>query len=267
MSAIRYRLLTDERESADYKRGLGLGLLCIMISIWFHLVGFVIWQSLDREAVNDFYFSLQNEAPPLELTLVMNEPIQVEEVEAGPGAADEAPPVEDADPAVGAETETAPEEGAMVAEPAEAPDDLATGEILSAAESAAAGVDPDPPISVEGEAPERRSYYTAIRRAVNTRWIMPPDARHQFRPGRLTVDFTIGREGTLLRMVVIQSTGNPSLDHAGFEAIRSAAPFPPLPEELQKFSQLDIRMHFDYKAHYVSSGEMKSTAELGVATR
>jgi TonB family protein len=50
---------------------------------------------------------------------------------------------------------------------------------------------------------------------------------------------------------VVQSTGNAVLDHAGLEAIRSSAPFPPFPADFKKFSQLDIRMNFDYKAQYL----------------
>lgn len=71
------------------------------------------------------------------------------------------------------------------------------------------------------------------------------------RSGRLTVDSTALPQGGLSRMTVIDSTGNTTLDHAGQEAIRAAVPFPPFPEELKKFSQLEIRMHFDYKAQHL----------------
>jgi outer membrane biosynthesis protein TonB len=54
--------------------------------------------------------------------------------------------------------------------------------------------------------------------------------------------------------VVEESTGNAILDHAGLEALRSAAPFPPFPPELAAFSQLDLTMIFDYQARYLRRG-------------
>ena len=84
------------------------------------------------------------------------------------------------------------------------------------------------------------------------RWLVPPEARVNFHPGRLVVSCTIGRDGALLRFVVEESTGRAVLDHAGLEALRSAAPFPPFPQELAAFSQLDITMIFDYQARYLS---------------
>ncbi|MDR0880933.1 MAG: TonB family protein [Candidatus Adiutrix sp.] len=218
MSAIRCRLLNDEREPADFQRDLGLVSLCLLLSVFSHLLFFSIWQTLDQTAESLFYFELASEAPPLELELEL--------------------------------TLNMDEAGLQLTAPDEGPEAPAAGE-LPAPSPADPEVNPDPPISVENEAPAHKSYYTAIRMAVNSRWLIPPAAQSQSRPGRLTVDFTIGRQGALLRWVVIESTGNAVLDHAGQEAIRSAAPFPPFPEALSKFSQLDIRMNFDYIAKVV----------------
>lgn len=257
MSSIRHSLLDDRREQEDWRRGLGLMLLCVLISVWIHLTGFFIWERLDQNAADHFVFELQAEHPTMELTLVFNEPVtpleilsETAETGAGEGAlagADSAetggPPLSDA------------EEAMLTAMAAALPGlngDLAASQPLPAEELVdPTPVNPEPPISVEGQAPDRKSYYTAIRMAVNKHWIIPPAAKDRYRPGRLTVDFTISPQGEVWLMVVIGSTGNAILDHAGQEAIRSAAPFPPFPDDLKKFSQLEIRMHFDYKAQYL----------------
>lgn len=102
--------------------------------------------------------------------------------------------------------------------------------------------------------PALRSYYTQLRGAVARRWILPPGAADAFQPGRLTVDFTLDPEGWLTALVVIASSGSASLDHAGLEALRSAAPFPPFPSELAHLEQLTIRLNFDYQTQGLAQG-------------
>jgi len=257
MNSIRYSLLADNRDQMDWRSGLGLILFCFMLSVWFHLVGFIIWQSLDQNVGDNFVFELQPENSPLELTLVFNEPLiplnmASETLGAGnsstSGAEEQSARAPDSDfPDAEKDLLTA-----MVADLPEINREITENELLPLNELGdPTPINPEPPIRVEGEAPERKSYYMAIRMAVNNRWIIPPAAKTRFRPGRLTVDFTIGRGGELLRWVVVESTGNTILDHAGLEAIRSASPFPPFPDDLIQYSQLDIRMHFDYKAQYL----------------
>lgn len=253
MSSIRPSLLADQRDQEDWRRGLILILICVLLSVWIHLTGFIIWQRLDQNAADHFVFELHSENPTMELTLVFNEPVNPLEIisetgagegtASGPDSAKVDPPLSEAEQAMLT---------AMVANLPEINGAVAASQPLPLDEEAdPTPVRPEPPISVEGQAPERKSYYTTIRMAVNNRWIIPPAAKNRFRPGRLTVDFMITPQGRVDRLLVIESTGNTILDHAGQEAIRSATPFPPFPEELKKFSQLEIRMHFDYKAQHL----------------
>lgn len=257
MNSIRYSLLADDRDQKDWRSGLGMILLCFMLSVWFHLVGFIIWQSLDQNVANNFVFELQPESPPLELTLVFNDPLipldmASETLGAGTSLTNEAEDPTTGEPDSGFSGADKNLLTAMVDDLPEINREITEKELLPLNElDDPTLINLEPPIRVEGEAPERKSYYMAIRMAVNNRWIIPPAAKTRFRPGRLTVDFTIGRGGELLRWVVVESTGNTILDHAGLEAIRSASPFPPFPDDLTQFSQLDIRMHFDYKAQYL----------------
>lgn len=254
MSSIRPSLLADQRDQEDWRRGLILVLICVLLSVWIHLTGFIIWQRLDQNAADNFIFELHSENPTMELTLVFNEPVSPLEILSETGAGEGA--VSDSNSAETAPTLSEAEEAMLTAMAANLPEingAVAESQPLPLDEKAdPTPVNPEPPIRVEGQTPERKSYYTTIRMAVNNRWIIPPAAKNRYRPGRLTVDFTIIPDGNLSRMVVINSTGNTTLDHAGQEAIRAAAPFPPFPEELEKFSQLEIRMHFDYKAQHLT---------------
>jgi protein TonB len=101
---------------------------------------------------------------------------------------------------------------------------------------------------LEKTAPAAKSYDTLIRSAVATHWILPPEARSNFQPGRFTASLTLDPRGDILHIVVEESSGSTSLDHAAMEALRAASPYPPFPEELQNLEQMTFRIHFDYLA-------------------
>ncbi|MDR1109649.1 MAG: TonB C-terminal domain-containing protein [Deltaproteobacteria bacterium] len=107
---------------------------------------------------------------------------------------------------------------------------------------------PDNTINLEDTAPQFKSYHTSVRSAVARRWILPPEARTNFQPGRFTAVMTLSRQGQILLIVVEESSGSPGLDFAAMEALRGAAPYPPFPSDLEEFGQLNFRLHFDYRA-------------------
>ena len=290
MTAIRYSLLADQRDDADYiKRCILVGVLCFLVSMAAHLLFFTVWQLLDSDPGNSFHFTLTGENVPIELVLTFGEvtddgqapeslPSQtaadpsLSSSTAGEGglfspqgewsdsswggnifeALNNLPPDEGYDDGSYDDPLSVASPGIQNAIPQSMVDQaLAQTELVPAADDGQLDtINPDPPISLEHQAPPFKSYFTTVSRAVNSRWIMPPAAKNQFRPGRLTVLFTIRKDGEMLRLVVQESSGNATLDHAGLEALRSAAPFPSFPPELSHRDQLDIIMHFDYKATY-----------------
>jgi protein TonB len=88
-------------------------------------------------------------------------------------------------------------------------------------------------------------------------WILPPEARSNFQPGRFTAVMTLGRHGQIALIAVEESSGSPSLDYAAMEAIRGAAPFEPFPPELAEHEQLSFRLHFDYRAVYRQAAPLR----------
>lgn len=105
-------------------------------------------------------------------------------------------------------------------------------------------------ISLESKAPQYVSYLAKVKAAVKSRWIFPPAAREKRQTGRLTAMFTLDKSGSLVKIVVEESSHNEILDHAALEAVRGAAPFPRFPEHIM-LERLNIRAHFDYRVRYV----------------
>jgi TonB family protein len=66
------------------------------------------------------------------------------------------------------------------------------------------------------------------------------------KPGKLIVEFSILRDGTLQYTKLIQTSGDPSIDQALIDAIQSAAPFQPLSPEA-KDKPLKLRWHMEFK--------------------
>ncbi|MDR3038769.1 MAG: energy transducer TonB [Candidatus Adiutrix sp.] len=251
MTALRPSLLLD-RAPLDLPREAGTLLLCLLIATWLHLVFFIAWETLAGDGPGLFRIEMPTEAPPLEIVLTLGEE------PAAPAPIPEAQPPEPAVP--DEDTAPPPPESPPAAQPEEAGAramEIAESLLQAQLRPEAAGegdeqANPSPPVTVEPVAPRFKSYNTTVRGAVAANWLMPPEARANFQPGRLVVNCTIGRDGGLLRLVVDESTGNAILDHAGLEALRSAAPFSPFPPELAAFSQLDITIIFDYQARYLS---------------
>ena len=62
---------------------------------------------------------------------------------------------------------------------------------------------------------------------------------------RVILLFTIGRDGRLLSIKTVKSSGQPLSDVAAKTAVELTAPFKPLPPEY-KGNSIDIEFRFDY---------------------
>jgi TonB family protein len=110
---------------------------------------------------------------------------------------------------------------------------------------------------VEKTAPRLKSYNTTVRGAVARHWLLPPEARSNFQPGRFTAVMTLDRKGRVILITVEESSGSSTLDYAAMEALRGAAPYEPFPEELLHNEQLSFRLHFDYRAVYRQAASLR----------
>lgn len=85
--------------------------------------------------------------------------------------------------------------------------------------------------NTDSEMDELRRYMAAVRKAVKARIVYPAAAREAGQTGVPDVSFIIGQDGTIQpgSVRIRNSSGNPLLDESALQAVRTAAPFPPLP--------------------------------------
>ena len=78
----------------------------------------------------------------------------------------------------------------------------------------------------------RNDYLSNLFRHLAPYRVRSRTARAGSQSGRIMSRVTVARNGAVLGVSIEQSSGSPALDAAELEAIRSAAPFPPLPASM-----------------------------------
>jgi TonB family protein len=88
-----------------------------------------------------------------------------------------------------------------------------------------------------------RSYLTQILAAVKRNWqaVLPESARRGERRGKVTVRFSVSRDGKVTNVQITVPSGTEALDLAAIAGISATNPFPPLPPE---YNGLPIRLQF-----------------------
>ncbi len=89
------------------------------------------------------------------------------------------------------------------------------------------------------------SYLLHLKQKIEAVWIYPKVASSAGLGGDLTVEFTLSKDGRLVGIGLLDSTGNQILDDAALNAIKDAAPYLPFPPRL-KTQRLKIRAKFIY---------------------
>ncbi len=79
-----------------------------------------------------------------------------------------------------------------------------------------------------------KNYLNTIRRRIEARKNYPFMARRMGIEGRVITEFTIDKNGGLLGLKIKRTSGYTILDQAAINAIKDAAPFPPLPHNISK---------------------------------
>ncbi len=95
------------------------------------------------------------------------------------------------------------------------------------------------------------SYMEHIKNKIQDVWTYPEYARESNEEGSLIVLFTIGRNGEVLDIKLLRSSGYPVLDKAAIQAVKEAAPFPLLPKRFN-IDRLNIYATFIYTINFYS---------------
>lgn len=89
-------------------------------------------------------------------------------------------------------------------------------------------------------------YLQKIKSRINGAWLYPRQAYAAREEGVTVAQFSVDRSGSLLAHSISLSSGSKLLDGGAIEAIRAAAPYEPMPKEMQ-LSRLNIVATFVYK--------------------
>jgi len=104
-------------------------------------------------------------------------------------------------------------------------------------------------ISLDTGDPTYHPYTKMLRDSILSHWIYPLSARQNLIQGSLLIVFRLDRGGSLIGCNIARSSGHGILDTYALEAIRSANPFPPFPEDI-KVQFLNIKASFAYQLKF-----------------
>lgn len=88
-------------------------------------------------------------------------------------------------------------------------------------------------------------YTKVLKQRIRSHWIYPLSARENLIQGSLVIVFRLNSGGNLITCNVVRPSKHEILDRYALEAIRSANPFPPFPENI-KVKFLNINASFAY---------------------
>ena len=108
-------------------------------------------------------------------------------------------------------------------------------------------LDDDEPISLDTKEAKYVSYFSRIKQQIQRVWVYPSQGTKRTLSGELTLKFEISKDGNLLGLRLINSSGSNILDANAVKAVRGAAPYYPFPITINK-KKLSILATFVYKA-------------------
>lgn len=91
-----------------------------------------------------------------------------------------------------------------------------------------------------------KDYARKLLAKIDSKKDYPMDCRRSGTEGVVSVQFTVSKSGSVSGVSVAKSSGSRSLDNAATDAVRNAAPFPPLPEELNR-NEFTLRLSINFK--------------------
>ena len=107
------------------------------------------------------------------------------------------------------------------------------------------GLDDDEPISLDTKEVKYALYFGRIKQQIQRVWVYPSQGTKRTLSGELTLKFEISKDGNLLSLRLINSSGSNILDANAVKAVRGAAPYYPFPITITK-KRLSILATFVY---------------------
>ena len=109
-------------------------------------------------------------------------------------------------------------------------------------------LDSDEPIPLDTKEKKYVSYFGRIKQQIQRAWIYPTQGTKKRLTGEVILKFEISKEGNLLDLRLINTSGIDVLDINAIKAVKNAAPFYPFPKTISK-KKLSILATFVYSAN------------------
>ena len=109
-------------------------------------------------------------------------------------------------------------------------------------------LDSDEPIPLDTKEKKYVSYFGRIKQQIQRAWIYPTQGTMKRLTGEVILKFEISKEGNLLDLRLINTSGINVLDINAIKAVKNAAPFYPFPKTISK-KKLSILATFVYSAN------------------
>jgi periplasmic protein TonB len=100
--------------------------------------------------------------------------------------------------------------------------------------------------------PNYREYMQRLRQRIYAQWNYPREAQNRELAGSLVIEFHIGKDGQLLSLDLVSSSGEPVLDSSALTAVKMAERYPPLPDAMQR-DVLPVVAIFSYRIRTTQS--------------
>src|SRR5712664_1893009 len=105
-------------------------------------------------------------------------------------------------------------------------------------------------IPLDSTAPHHTEYLDRLRRAITEEWSFPcvdneETRRCEYKTTKLVVEFGVRKDGTVAFVNVLESSGYQNYDNYAVNAVKRAAPFPPIPDWFST-KGVPIRATFNY---------------------
>lgn len=92
-----------------------------------------------------------------------------------------------------------------------------------------------------------RPYLIQILATVKRNWLaVMPESVKLGRRGKVAIQFSIGKNGSVIKLVYAQNSGSDALDKAAVAGISASNPFPPLPGEFRG-DRIVLQLNFVYR--------------------
>jgi len=110
-------------------------------------------------------------------------------------------------------------------------------------------LDDNKPIPLDTKEERYVSYFNRIKQQIQLVWVYPIQAAEKKISGQLTLKFEISRDGNLLGVHMVNSSGFSILDIAAIKSVKESAPYYPFPITIKK-KKLSILATFVYNPNH-----------------